>query len=444
MKKRIALPLICCTLLTACSSVDGWFGKDEKKPLPGQRVSVLQMQQQLEPDEPPADAAALAVPAPWANEFWPQAGGYPNHAMQNLAFNPGAPKLVWSADIGEGATRRLPLTAAPIVADGKVFAIDREQRLAALDMKSGKEIWHANVRKKDEKDEVIGGGVSYSRGVLYVTNGYNEVRAMRAQDGKQIWKASLPAPSRAAPTVMESRVFVTTLDNRLIALDAEKGAFLWDYAGIAETAGLVGAASPAAASGIVVPAFSSGELYALLVENGSVSWSENLTGQRFAGGLSTISDIKGLPVIDRDLVIAVSFGGRMVAVDQRTGQRVWQKDISSAETPWVAGGKIFVLTLNNEVLALARDSGAILWIAPLQRFEDPDNSRSSPVTWTGPVMAGTRLILASSTGRVAEISSDNGKIIRQWDSGYDVSLPPAIASGMLFMLADDGTLLAYQ
>ncbi len=442
MKLRLAATIVALGLLTGCSS--GWFGKDKKAPLPGERISVLQMQRQLSPDSPSEDTAALATPAAWNNEFWPQAGGYPNHAMQNLALNAGTLKLAWKTDIGEGSNGRLPLTAQPIVAEGMVFAIDREQRLSALSMKDGSTLWHVNIRKKDEKDLVIGGGVAYSRGVLYITNGYNEVLALAAKDGKPVWKATLPAPSRAAPTVMDNRVFVTTLDNRLLAFGAEKGEPLWDYTGIAETAGLVGAASPAASNGIVVPAFSSGELFALLVENGSVSWGDNLTGQRYAGGLSSIPDIRGLPVIDRDLVIAVSFGGRIVAIDQRTGQRVWQKDISSSETPWVAGGKVFILTDNNELLALSRDSGAIAWVSPLQRFEDTKDVHSDPVYWTGPVLAGGRLILASNTGAVAEVSPDNGKIVRQWDSGYKVSLPLTVASTMLFMLADDGTLLAYK
>lgn len=441
MKNKLALSLLCATVLTGCSG--GWFGQDSKKPLPGERLSVLQLQQKLAPDTNAISPDAYRLPDPWKNQFWPQAGGYPNHAMQNLSLNPGALKLDWKADIGEGSNSERPLTAQPVSGEGKVFTVDRDQNLSAFNLADGRKLWRVNIRKKDEKDDVIGGGIAYSRGMLYVTNGYNELLALTPDSGKLVWKAALPTPSRAAPTIMEDRVFVTTMDNRLMAFSADKGAPLWEYAGISETAGLVGAASPAASNDIVVPAFSSGELSALLVENGSVSWNENLSGQR-TPGLGSIPDIKGLPVIDNDLVIAVSFGGRMIAVDQRTGQRAWQKDLASDVTPWVAGDQVFVLTTNNELVSLYRKTGAIRWVSPLPLTVDPKDITSGRVHWTGPVLAGNRLILASSTGLITEINPDSGQILRQSKTGYKISLPLTVASDTLFMLSEDGTLLAYR
>lgn len=442
MNTRIALSsVLCVALLTGCSG--GWFGKDAKKPLPGERISVLQLQKKLEPDHIAADPAAYKIPEPWKNQFWPQAGGYPNHAMQHLSLNTGELKLAWKADIGEGANSERPLTAQPVVGEGKVFTVDRDQNLSAFNLVDGKQMWRVNVRKKDEKDDVIGGGIAYSRGMVYITNGYDELFAVSADAGKLVWKANLPAPSRAAPTIMEDRVFVTTMDNRLLAFSADKGAPLWDYSGIAETAGLVGAASPAASSDIVVPAFSSGELDALLVENGTVSWNENLSGQR-TPGLGSIPTIKGLPVIDNDLVFAISFGGRMVAIDQRTGQRAWQKDLASDVTPWVAGDQIFVLTVHNELLSMYRRTGSIRWVSPLPLTVDAKDVTSDRIYWTAPVLAGGRLITASSNGDIFELNPDDGKVIRQGRTGYKISTPLAVASDTLFMLADDGTLLAYR
>src|SRR5690606_29173854 len=149
--------------------------------------------------------------------------------------------------------------------------------------------------------------------------GYDEILALNPETGAVIWRKDIPVPARAAPTVLDDRIFVTTLDNRLMALNAADGEVLWEYTGISESAGLVGAASPAAGREIVVPAFSSGEVLALRVENGALAWSENLSAfGALAGRLGSLSDIRGLPVIDKGLVIAVSFGGRLAAIDERT------------------------------------------------------------------------------------------------------------------------------
>ena len=430
--------ILAIAALAGCSKVSGMF-EDDEPALEGERISVLELSESLEPDNAELEAEGLVAPATWKNEFWPQAGGYPNHSMQNLELREGELKKAWSADIGAGSTKKLPLTAQPIVIDGKIFALDTESKLSAFNVQSGKQIWNIDVSDPDEGDAVISGGIAYASGVIYVTSGFDEVLAVQPNNGKILWRQNIPAPSRAAPTIMDGRVFVNTLDNRLIALNAVDGTQLWEYQALSETAGLVGAASPAADNTVVVPAFSSGEISALRVENGSVAWSDNLANLKRIGGLAGLSDIKALPVIDKGIVLAVSFSGRMVAIDARTGSRLWQREIGSANTPWVAGNHVFVLTTENQLIALGRETGTIRWVINLKRVEDGEN-----VIYTGPILAGGRLILAGSEGRVLELNPESGAVIRQWDAGNTISISPVIAGGTLYVLSDDGTLTAYR
>ena len=123
--KRIVPGLFCMLALAGCSSFKG-----DDEPLEGERISVLELQQSLEPDA--QSGAVPAMPPAWRNEFWPQAGGYPNHSMQNLELNAGALKEVWSADIGDGSRDGLPLTAQPVVVDGKVFTLDTDSTVRAF------------------------------------------------------------------------------------------------------------------------------------------------------------------------------------------------------------------------------------------------------------------------------------------------------------------------
>ncbi len=425
-------------VLSACGNT--WFGEsDDAPPLEGERISVLELQKTLEPDDPLLEAQGLQMPPVWQNEFWPQVGGYPNHSMQNLALNAGALKKAWSADIGEGGSDELPLITQPVVFDGIVYALDTKNVLTAYKTSDGKRLWKTKVGAKDEEDRVITGGIAASTGAVYLTNGFNEVLAISPENGKILWRKTIPAASRAAPTVFEGRVFVSTLDSRLLALSAIDGRVIWEYNGVADEAALVGAASPAANQDIVVPAFSSGEVTALRIENGSVAWSDNLSNIRGLGGLSTISDIRALPVIDKGIVYAISFSGRLVAIDKRTGVRLWQREISGSQTPWMAGNHMFVLSSENKVIALGRDSGAIRWVTDLPRFDDGD-----PLVFTGPVLAGGRLIVAGTDGRVFEITPETGEIIREWDAGATIAIPPLVAAGQLYLLSNDGKLSAYR
>lgn len=425
-------------MLAACSTVGDLF-EEADKPLPGERISVLELQKDLEPDDTALSAMGFVAPSPWQNEFWPQAGGYPNHSMQHLALAEGELTKKWSTSVGRGGSDRLPLTGQPVVVDGRIFTLDAGATVAAFDSSTGKQVWATKVSPADEREPVIGGGVAYAGGRLYVTGGYGEVLALDPSNGDILWRKETLSPSRAAPTIVGEQVFVSTLDNRVLALSAADGVLNWEHTALAESAGLVGAASPAANQDIVVPVFSSGEIFALRVENGSVAWSDNLSALRSFGGLSGLSDITGLPVIDKGLVIAVSFSGRMVAIDERTGSRVWQREVSSSETPWVAGNHVFLTTSDGKLVALGRDNGAIRWVRDLNDKDD----RKPPV-WTGPVLAGGRLFVASSEGRMREISPETGDTIREWSAGRSVSIPPLVAGGILYVLTDSGTLMAYE
>ncbi len=432
--------LLTGALLAGCS----WFDSgDDKVPLPGKRISVLELQKNLEPQDVAMKAIGFTAPEPWKNEFWPQAGGYPNHTMQNLDLNPNELKKLWSVDIGEGDQDKLPLIAQPVVFDNRVFTLDTESRVSAFDLKTGKELWHQTVKPKKEGDEVISGGIAYSSGKLFVTSGYNELLALNPADGKIAWKVKLSSPSRAAPSIIGDRIFVVTLDNKISAFSANDGSSLWDYQALSEVSGIVGAASPAANNEIVVPAFSSGEIMALHVENGSVAWSDDLSPSTRVGGLAALPDIQGLPVLDKDLVFAISFGGKMVALDQKTGQRTWEKELSGTETPWVVGNMVFVITSNSELIGLARDTGVISWVRPLAPYVKEDAERQG-LLWNGPVLAGGRLILTGPEGNVLEVDPNTGNLLRRMKLNSTVAVTPIVASGVLLLLTQEGTLIAYQ
>lgn len=429
--------------LSACGG--GWLGDEKEQPLSGERISVLEMQRRLEPDSDALNAQGFIAPQSWSNEFWPQNGGYPNHAMQHLALPERNVTKAWEADIGEGSQSSLPLVTQPVLVDGKIFTIDTESRLSAFDISNGKKLWTQKIAPtgEDGDDPVIAGGIAYSQGRLYITSGYNELLVADPASGKIIWRKFLPSPSRAAPTIMDNRLFLVTLDNRLMAFSTDDGALLWEFSGLAETAGLLGAASPAASREIVIPAFSSGELFALRVENGSVAWSDNLSTSRKIGNLSSLSAIRGLPVMDKGLVFAISYGGRMVAIDERTGARVWQREIGGSETPWVAGNHIFLISTENELVGVGRDTGAIRWVTALPKYKNPDK-RKDPISWTGPVLAGNRLFIAGSNGIVIEADPGTGKLMREWKADGPITISPVVAGNTLYLLSDNGTLSAYK
>lgn len=424
-------------IVSACSS------SNEKKVLEGERISILDLQKELKPSLNKKNIQ-ITIPEASNNKSWPQNGGYAHHSMQNLQFGPVEQvEQIWSASIGTGTTTAAPLTARPVVGDGRVYTLDTRLKVRAFHDQTGKLLWESDVRHPVEEDIVIAGGLSYDSDAVFVTNGYNEVLALSAKDGKILWRSNIKAASRAAPTIKKDRVFVAMLNNNVAALDVRTGDVLWEYEGIGETTGLLGAASPAADDSIVLAALSSGELIALRLENGATLWTDTLSNVNQYSGITSLSDIRGMPILSGDVALGVSYGGKMAAIEKQSGNRLWQANISSAETPWIAGEVVYALSADSKLIALSIYNGDILWIKDLPKFKN-EQKRKDPLLWMGPVMAGGRLITVSNSGQVLEHNPVNGEETASWSVKRPVSFAPILAAGTLFILSDDGRLLAYR
>ncbi len=428
-------------LVTGCDTVSDWIGASEDPPLPGQRVSVLRLEQTLEPD-PGISDLTVKLPPPWRNAIWPQADGFANHAMHHLELG-GELAMAWRRDVGEGSGSDTRLLSRPLVADGRVYVFDAMSTVRAFEASGGKPLWSIDLTPEEEDSGALGGGIAWDGGRIYAATGYGEVVALDGSNGEVLWHQRLGTPFRVAPAAADGRVFVIGVDNRTHALAAEDGRPLWEHSGIAEEAGLIGGAAPAVDGGIMVSAYSSGELFALRVENGRPVWNDQLLRIARFTPLASLSEIRGAPIIDRGLVVAVSHSGRMVAVDLRTGSRVWEIDVEGVETPWVAGDFIYAVTTQAEVLCISRRDGRIRWVTQLRRFEDDDGG-GDPLRWAGPVLAGDRLVLVSSEGGAVAVSPYTGKVIGRLSLPGEVLLAPVVADATLYVLTDDADLVAFR
>lgn len=437
---RAAAPLLACLLLSGCG-IGNWFSGDDDTPkLGGNRISVLQLQQQLEVDAQ-VSSTEVTLPPAVVNADWAQPGGNPAHNPGHVALGKSLSKA-WSNSVS-GSSKSARLLAGPIVSSGRLFVLDTDYDLHAYDAKTGKSIWKRSILRDKQEGQGFGGGVSVQDNRIYVTNGYGEAAALDFDTGNVIWRRRIAGPIRSAPTVLEGRVFVSTIDNQVITLSAENGSLQWYHTGFLEAAALLGGSAPAVEGDTAVVPYSSGELFALRVENGRQSWQDTLASVRHGENLTGLADIRGLPVVADGVAYAISHSGRMAAVDIRSGQRVWEQDVGGITTPSVIGDWVFVTTNDSQVVALTRKDGRIRWISQLQQWED-DKDKEDPVLWTGPVTAGGRLVLANNQGQLVELSVTDGKVIKKTALPAATLQAPVVAGETLYVLTEDGDLVAYR
>lgn len=435
------------TLLIAmafASSSCGVFkkGKKTSTPVLGQRIAVLTGEGDVTVDPATANLP-MSLPAATPNTDWTQSGGNATKSMGQLALG-GSLSRAFSVQAGHGSSLTERLAAPPIVVGSRVYSIDTLGTVRAFDSRTGAQAWSSQTpTEKGGEHSLYGGGIAYDQGRIYATNGLGFVSALDERNGGMVWKVRPGGPLRGAPSVGNGAIYVMSQDNQIYSLKEDDGSTNWSQAASLEIAGVFGSASPAIGQGTVVAGFSSGELNAYRYENGRMVWQDALQRTSIRTSVSSLNDIDADPVIDNGQVIAVGQGGRMVALDIITGQRQWELNIAGIDTPWLAGDWIFVITDQAKLLCVARQNGHIRWITQLPQFMKP-KSKKGEIDYSGPILAGGRLIATGTNGAVVFVDPTTGAVQGQTSVGVPISLSPVVANSTLYILDDRGRLSAFR
>lgn len=432
-----------------------------------ERISILELSETLSVATPIAPEN-IFIPEPYVNTDWPQVGGNIQHVVQHTGAT-GPLDRAWSVDIGEGSGRKGRIMAPPIVANGVIYTVDAGYVVRAFDEATRDRLWEFKIEGVEREStregrtsfmdrirdpltftdgdgtdkEGVGGGLAFADGYVFVSSGLGKVVSIDAATGELVWARVTRVPLNSAPTVSNGRVFVLSDDNELYALNSNTGEVLWTYQGIVETARMLTTPVAAVQDDVVIAPFSSGELVALRVQNGGVLWQDSLSSSARLTPLASLNDIAGGPAISDGYVIASAQSGVMTAFDLRTGQRVWSQPAGTLSIPLVVADLVFVVTTEGQVAAMSKLDGSTLWLTQLENFKNQEKRKERTV-WTGPIMAGNRLVVASSRGDVFMIDPRSGSILKEMDVKGPVFVPPVIANETVFLLTDDAKLVALK
>ena len=415
----------------------------------GERISVLEFEQQLAP------SAALSgrdffLPGPQSVTAWSQPGGNAENAVEHVIAAQNF-TVAWKRKIGEGSARTRQVTSPVVAADNRVFAMDGESTVVAVDAGTGAVLWKTDVRPEGRERAGFGGGVAVADGKVFVTSGYRVMTALDATTGAVVWSQPVDVPLHGAPTVAGGRVYAIDVDNQLIAFNTSNGQQAWSYRGIPEPARVLRASSPAVTGDTVVAPFSSGEVVALRATNGQALWQEVLSRTSRTSALSEIRDIAGRPVVSRGFVYAISHSGLLSALEVRSGQAKWQLPVAGVNAPLPAGDVVYVVSKTGELTVINRDTGQIYWTRDLNEGRERKEGgflgfwdrEVSPI-WSGPILASNRLVMVNSYGEAVAFDPKTGAAQSTINLGAPAYIAPAAYNGALYVLTNTGELVSIR
>lgn len=432
--------LLGATLLTACGS--------NEVILPGERLGIREVLRTRGADEgtPANTTRAVALPPQTANAAWAQSPVSPSVRTENAALA-GALSPLWSVNIGQGDQRRHKLNTDPVALDGRIFAMDSASLVTAVST-SGQVLWtHDLTPLRDSNSQAQGGGFAAADGRLYVASGFGTLSALDAATGAEIWTQRLDSTATGAPTYRDGVIYLTSGDSLAWAIEARDGRIRWQIEGVGDVNNVAGAPAPAVDDQRVVFAYGDGTVQAAFRQGGLRLWNATIAGGRNGSAIALIDDVTGDPLISGNTVFAGTFSGRTVALDKASGERLWTARQGALGPMWPAGDSVFFVSDRNQLVRLDARDGTQIWAVDLPSYvarANPQKKRDRTYANLGPILAGGRLIVASTDGQIRSFDPASGALVGSTAIDGGATTRPIVVNGVLYVVSGSGKLHAFR
>lgn len=438
--KTLGLCALSLIALSACS--------EREVILPGKREPIEAVLTQTAGAEEAAAvsqaARAIQLPAQVANANAAQSFGTPDFRTDHPRLN-SALTQVFAVGIGAGDDRKHRIVADPVVSDGRIFTLDSETTVTAVST-SGAVLWQRDILPDGaDAGDATGGGLAVDGEVLYISSGFGALTALEASTGRTIWEQDLEGTGSGRPTVFGNLVYVLAGDDTGWAIDKSNGRIEWQVTGSDSPTNVLGAPAPIIVDGLTVFSFGSGEMQAVFRQGGLRRWDASVLGERKGRALSKFDDVTGRPIAVGDVIYAGNQSGRTVAVSAGSGGRIWTAEEGAVDTVLPVGGSVFLVSDRNELLRLDASDGTRIWGTPLPNFVKSKPTRQSEIfAHHGPILAGGRILVASSDGLLRSFDPVSGGLTATVEIPGGASTAPVVAGQTLYVVSRKGQLIAYR
>ena len=280
-------------------------------------------------------------------------------------------------------------------------------------------------------------------GVMYITTSYNHVYALDAVSGKEYWHYKHKmgpvttyccGPNNRGVAIMGDRVFMGTLDARLVALDAKTGNLLWNIEIADPELGYSETMAPVAVDGKILIGTNGGEygirgfVKAFDAADGKLLWTFHTIPESGHEGVWAVNDATGrnmLRDIEAEKAQLAKHGGDFYktlgggvwmapAVDRESNTVIFvvgnpSPDLYGAERP---GDNLYT----DSIVAVDLETGAYKWHYQYVAHDVWDLDAASPVILTEALDKAGKMrkvaVHGGKTGHVYVHDRATGELIR--------------------------------
>ncbi len=337
-------------------------------------------------------------------------------------------KQLWSVGVGGGQGQGF-YRLQPVLDGDRLYAAGSDGIVVALEADSGKRIW------REDLDQEISGGVGIGGDMVLVGSSDGSVIALSQADGSLIWSSKLQGEILAAPQTNGRVVVVQSYNGKLLGLDATDGSELWVYDSNVPVLTLRGTSTPVVFERFAIAAFGNGRVVALDLNTGAVRWEARVAIAQGRSEIDRIVDIDGNLLLTPPVLWAVSYQGRLAAIDVGSGRKLRQEEVSSYVGLDQGFGNIYVAEETGTVIAYYRNESGVRW----EQGDLSFRQLTSPKTIKGWVA------VADFRGYVHFLSQVDGRIVgRTRTDGDGVRADMLTRDDVLYVYGNSGKLAALR
>jgi len=353
--------------------------------------------------------------------------------------NQFTPTKVWQTSVGSGVGDFYS-NLHPAWQGGTVYAADRRGLVKAVNADDGKQIWQTNLAEKtgffsSNISALLSGGLTVEGSHIFVGTEKAKVYALNTDDGSVAWETSVAGEALSSPVVSEGLVLIHTGNGLLQALDETDGSIKWTVNLEMPALSLRGESAPAVAFGAALVGGDNGRVSAVLMQQGQLIWQQRISQATGTTEIDRLSDVDTTPVIVNGVVYALAYNGNFAALDLRSGQVLWKRELGSVLDFVISDNHIYLVDQNDRIMSLTIEGGVTVWT----QSDLLHRGLTSPVLYDGYIVVG------DSEGYMHWVNTSDGRFVAQQkvdSSGFQTN--PVVASTKLLIQAKDGNLYAIE
>jgi outer membrane protein assembly factor BamB len=303
-------------------------------------------------------------------------------------------KLVWSRQLN-AVTERNEHRLDPVEIDGVIYLAEPEGRIVAHNAENVRMLWEVLLKTG------ITGGVGKTKDAILLGTEDVEVIAMDLKDGHKKWTVKVSSEIMAPPQMKDDLAIIYSVDGVVTAVNTVSGKRVWSSHNAVPSLSLHGTSVPLIADDMVISGHANGKLVALDINSGKKIWETTIAVPRGRSELARIVDLDSGMKLLNGVIYVASYQGQLAAVDQKSGQINWVRELSSYQDIEIADSHIYIIDAKSQIWALDTQSGATLW--------RQDRLKGRFVT--SPVVQNEYVIVGDFDGFVHWLSREDGHVL---------------------------------